>query len=190
MDKKLTEQDYLQTAERLDCEVAVIRAIDLVESSGSGFLNDGRPKILFEAHIFHRLTKGLWDAKYPEVSNKQWDKKLYKGGSKEYDRLAIALKLDRPAALMSTSWGKYQILGQNYKLCGYDNIDGFVDDMYKSEVYHLNAFVKFIKSNGKLWEALKTKNWEAFAKYYNGPSYQKNRYPERLENAYKKYFNQ
>ena len=32
------------------------------ETSGCGFLSDRRPKLLFERHIFHRLTGGRFDA--------------------------------------------------------------------------------------------------------------------------------
>src|SRR3977135_145860 len=32
-----------------------------VEPSGCGFLSDRRPQILYERHIFHRLTQGRYD---------------------------------------------------------------------------------------------------------------------------------
>ena len=32
-----------------------------VETAGCGFLADRRPQILFERHIFHRLTSGRFD---------------------------------------------------------------------------------------------------------------------------------
>jgi hypothetical protein len=41
---------------------AEMRAVLAVESLGSGFLADGRPKILFERHWFHRLTGGRFSA--------------------------------------------------------------------------------------------------------------------------------
>jgi two-component sensor histidine kinase len=50
----LTEEDYKRAARRLGCSVAAIKAVAEVEAPGSGFLPDGRPKILFERHIFRR----------------------------------------------------------------------------------------------------------------------------------------
>lgn len=40
---------------------AEIWAILAVETSGCGYLPDRRPQILFERHIFHRLTNGEFD---------------------------------------------------------------------------------------------------------------------------------
>ncbi|MGG7377547.1 N-acetylmuramidase domain-containing protein, partial [Escherichia coli] len=40
-------------------------AVIHVESSGAGYQADRRPKILFERHVFHRLTGGRFDAAHP-----------------------------------------------------------------------------------------------------------------------------
>src|ERR1700690_3992448 len=73
-----------------------------VETSGCGFLPDRRPKILFERHIFSRLTAGRFDVDDPDVS--QPSQGGYgPGGAHQYDRLAAALQLDRTAALQSAS---------------------------------------------------------------------------------------
>lgn len=42
----LTAEDLARAARALDCEVALIKAVSEVESSGSGFLPSGKPKIL------------------------------------------------------------------------------------------------------------------------------------------------
>ena len=54
MKPKLTIKDYQKAAKELNCEVAAIRAVAEVESLKGGFLPDGRPKILFERHVFHQ----------------------------------------------------------------------------------------------------------------------------------------
>src|SRR4029453_13675855 len=74
-----------------------------------GLLADPPPLILFERHYFSRLTKRKFDAQAPDISQKQWGG--YRGGSREYDRLARALKLHRVAAPRSASWGGGQGVG-------------------------------------------------------------------------------
>ena len=48
----LSEADFEWAAKELGCEVAVVKAVDDVESKGKGFLPCGIPVILFEAHVF------------------------------------------------------------------------------------------------------------------------------------------
>src|ERR1035437_7175065 len=126
----LTEQNFKDAANTLPIEVAAIKAVSEVESNGSGFFSNDAPKILFEAHSFHTLTNGEYDASHPNISSPVWNKALYYGGIREYDRLNIAKTLNETAALQSASWGKFQIMGGNFKKCGYANVQDFVTDMY------------------------------------------------------------
>ena len=49
----VTEKDFQECADTLGVEVAALKAVVEVEcSSKGGFLVDGRPRILFEGHIF------------------------------------------------------------------------------------------------------------------------------------------
>src|SRR5580704_1504425 len=75
-----------------------------VETSGCGFLPDRRPKILFERHKFHALTKGVYDLSHPDISQPTAGG-YGLGGANQYNRLADALTLDRESALKSASWG-------------------------------------------------------------------------------------
>ena len=45
----------------LGVQQAEIWAVLAVETSGCGYLADRRPQILFERHIFHRLSHGQYD---------------------------------------------------------------------------------------------------------------------------------
>jgi len=182
----LTQEDFEEAASKLDVEVAKIRAVDEIESAGSGFLDSGEPKILFEAHWFSRFTDGEYDDTHPNISSPQWDRSLYKGGEAEHDRLQKAVELNRTAALKSASWGRYQILGLNWDKCGYDSLQDFINAMYRSEKAHLEAFVGFIKNEG-LDEPLRNEDWHAFAREYNGPGYQRNRYAEKMKEAFEKF---
>ena len=189
MSKLLTEQNFKDTASDLQIEVAVIKAVAEVESRGEGFFSDGRPKILFEAHIFSGKTGHKYDTSHPNISSRKWNRKLYKWGAKEYDRLKEAMALDRVAALKSASWGKFQVMGFNAEICGWDDVEKFVVDMYKNEAEHLKSFTGFIKAN-KLEKYLQSKNWAKFARAYNGPAYAQNKYDEKMKEAYEKYAKQ
>ena len=52
---KLELADLAMVAEEAGIELAALRAVVAVEAAGSGFDKEGRPKILFEPHIFWRL---------------------------------------------------------------------------------------------------------------------------------------
>jgi hypothetical protein len=181
----LSDTDYQAAANTLKCEVAAIKAVAAVESAGGGFLSDGRPKILFEAHIFGKLTQHVFDADYPSVSAPNWEtgKKYYQRGSAEYSRLELAYPLNPSAALSSASWGKFQIMGFNFSSAGYADVLAFVRAMYESEEKHLDAFVSFLGSC-KLDQAIRTKAWDTFAAGYNGANYKENNYDAKLAEAY------
>ncbi|MBZ0126830.1 MAG: N-acetylmuramidase family protein, partial [Rhodocyclaceae bacterium] len=51
----LGQADIEKAAEDLGVAVAAVMAVNEVESLGRGFLPDGRPVILFERHVMHRL---------------------------------------------------------------------------------------------------------------------------------------
>lgn len=182
--RTLTKSDFTKAAASLGIEVATIKAVASVESAGGGFLDDGRPKILFEGHWFSKLTAGKYDKTHPTISYPRWTKAHYKGGSAEYSRLTPAVALNKEAAWKATSWGKFQIMGFNHKFAGYSKVQEFVVDMKRTEGHQLMAFVEFIKSK-KLDVPLKAKDWATFAKAYNGPKYAENKYDVRLAQAYK-----
>jgi hypothetical protein len=96
------------------------------------------------------------------------------------------MKLDRKAALKSASWGRFQIMGFNWRKCKYDNLQRFIDGMFASESEHLRAFVRFLESEG-LDEPLRQGDWRAFARGYNGPGYAENNYHTRMKDAYESY---
>lgn len=183
---RLIEADFERAAGSLDCEIACVKAVTEVEARGSGFYGSGRPKILFEAHIFSKRTRHKYDATHPDISSLKWNKKLYKGGEKEYERLEKAMSLDRSAALQSASWGLFQIMGFNYQMAGFDSVDAYVEAMFESEGRQLDAFVNFIKA-AKLDGHLRAKRWARFAQGYNGPAYAENEYDKKLLAAYEKY---
>jgi len=184
----LKQADFENAADILDCSVAAIKAVAAVESSGGGFLPDGRPKILFEAHIFHRLTGGAYQITHPTLSSPTWNRALYgPPGAHQWGRLNQARQLDEDAALQAASWGAFQIMGMNYKPCGFDDVHQFVAEMMRDESAHLQAFSRFILSNSKMTGALRKQDWPSFARLYNGPGYAQNRYDLKLAEAFSKH---
>jgi N-acetylmuramidase len=191
LQRTLSDADFARAAKELNVEVAAIRAVAEVEAAGAGFLPDGRPTILYEAHIFRQHCKGkhhdMVDRKGVPLSSASWNPKLYGAtGANQHNRLEDAAKADWDAAHKAASWGTFQILGANHKVCGFDDVKGFVDAMNSGASAHLDAFVKFIKGNN-LDGALRRRDWAAFAKGYNGPAYAKNQYDKKMAAAYAKW---
>ena len=199
-DKLLAEQDLIDFAQLYEIELAAVKAVNAVESRGRGFLLDGRPKILFEGHIFWRQLekRNIPPAKYvnEETKNvlyKKWTRAYYSGGAGEYDRLERAAVISsepqfRAAAYSSASWGAFQIMGYHYKSLGYPNVEDFVSKMNEHEREHLGAFGKYLETN-HLIRHLQSKNWASFARGYNGPAYATNKYDIKLKNAYERFLN-
>lgn len=188
MSRTLADDDFARAAKELNVEVAAIRAVAEVEAAGAGFLPDGRPSVLYEAHIFHKHTKGAHgaavDRRGIKLSSLNWNRSLYGAtGAAQHNRIEDAAKLNWAAAHKAASWGTFQILGENHEAAGHETIQGFVDAMNADAGAHLDAFVAFIKSE-KLDGALRAKNWAAFARGYNGPAYAQNAYDKKMAAAY------
>lgn len=177
----LSKNDFLDAAKMLGCSSSALQAVAQVESSGAGFLSDNRPKILFERHVFHRLTDGKYSAAHSAVSSPRPGG--YMGGAREYDRLREAIGLNRKAALEAASWGKFQVMGFSHGSVGFSDVERFVKAMTSGEKSQLSAFVAFIK-HCKLDAALTRLDWAAFARGYNGSAYAKNAYDRKMAAAY------
>lgn len=157
-------------------------AVLRVESSGFGFLNDRRPKVLFERHIFHRLTGGRFDRAAPDLSNP-----LPGGygpiGPRQHQRLAAAMRLDATAAVQAASWGLGQVLGEFFAACGYADAAVFAQDMRLGEDQQLLAVARLIRADN-LHLALITEDWPRFARGYNGAGYRRTDYDRKLAEAF------
>jgi len=186
-EKALTEEDIQKVAEQLNVEVPAIKAVYEVESRGKGFIANGKPKILFEGHIFWRqLVKRNINPEplvpgNENILHKKWTKDFYR--EDQYERLEKAKAIQLEAALASASWGTFQIMGFNHEACGFSSVTDFVDSQYINEGQHLTAFGAFVTTEG-LVVHLRNKNWAAFAKGYNGPAYAENKYDQKLAAAY------
>ncbi|MGE0743121.1 MAG: N-acetylmuramidase family protein [Hyphomonadaceae bacterium] len=179
----LTRADFEAVAATLNCEWEAVAAVAQVESGPlGGFGEDGRPVILFERHLFSRKTSSGFDTSNPRVSNRT------PGGyprsqADRWSQLEEAYALDPEAALQSASYGRFQVLGQNYSNLGMANAHEYVAKLAKSERDQLDAFVGFVRANG-LADELQRKDWAGFASRYNGPGYAANQYDVKMADAY------
>ena len=110
---------------------------------------------------------------------------LYSGGSAEWAFMERGRKYSDTAALMSASFGMFQIMGFNYQRAGFQTVQAFVEAMKIGEREHLLAFVNFIKTDSRLWDALLALDWEEFARLYNGAGYKQFSYHTRMGDAFK-----
>lgn len=184
----LSNKDYEKAANSLGCSVAAVKAVTEVEAKGSGFLPTGEPVILYERHIMRRLLKekGISVEGLP-VDLVNSSAGGYGKYSKQHEKLQRACLIDRECALQSCSWGLFQVMGFHWRPLGYKSIQEFINAQYKSEEAQLDTFVRFIKNDQLLLEALKMKDWRTFARIYNGPAYAKNQYDRKLAAAYAKH---
>ena len=182
----LNEKGMDEVCDALDVTESEVWAILTVETRGFGFLQDRRPQILFERHIFSRLTEGEHDTSSGDISNKKPGG--YVGGAGEYARLEKAIKLDRETALKSASWGISQVMGFNNEVAGFATVEAMISEIVNDENSQLMAMANFIKGNN-LAKVLQRRNWTAFARGYNGKDFKKNEYDTRLAAAHAKYSN-
>ncbi|AIX13070.1 putative peptidoglycan binding protein [Erwinia phage phiEa2809] len=193
-EQHLTEMDLIRAAQSLQCELAAIKAVNTVESKGTGFSKTGLIKILFERHKMYKFLAQKYGsqkadelaAKYPDIVNK--NSGGYIGGDAEHQRLKRAIALDEECAYLSASYGLFQMMGFNYKIAGYSSAKSMFDDFVASgEGAHLRAFVAFIKADQTLLRAIRSKDWPTFAYAYNGPGYAANKYDVKMADAYLAY---
>ena len=197
----LKNADLVNAAERLDLPLANVYAVNEIESRGKGFLDNGKPVILFERHIMYRqLATPRHEGDDLAELKRQADQLAianpaivnpkaggYAGGTAEHQRLSNARLIDDTAALESASWGAFQIMGFHWKRLGYASVQDFVTAMSASESQQFDAFVRFIETDPALHKALKARKWAEFAKLYNGPGYQRNLYDIKLQRAHERH---
>ena len=181
----LSDDGFIAAKALIGGDAAALWTVVSVETTGCGFLADRRPKILFERHIFSRLTNGRFDADDPDVSAPT-SGGYGAGGAHQYLRLEAAMQLDASAALRSASWGLGQIMGGNFAQAGFADARAMVDAFVASENAQLLGMARFI-ANSTLAARLKQRDWPGFARLYNGPNYAANDYDGKLRDAYDRY---
>lgn len=184
--KRIDDIDLPKIGHQIGVGEDEIHAVMDVEAAGSGFDSKGRPRILFERHHFYRhVPKSKLDRAVREgLAVRKWSRATY--NQDQYKLLERAMKIDERAALLSCSWGLGQIMGWNHNLAGYNTVEDMVQSFMEDEENHLQAMINFIVS-ADLDDELRRHDWAGFARGYNGAGYRKNRYDEKLANAFRKW---
>ncbi len=185
--KLLKDSDLAAGAKRLGVPEIVIRAIAEVETHGDGYLSNGKPKILFERHRMYFYLAQKFGKEFANHTMKRLPNIVntstggYHGGTAEHVRLSLAKQIDEECALQSASWGRFQLMGENWKNLGYASVQEFVQQHEQSESLQFEAFLRFCEwksgtIDGKkvtLLEALQSKDWHSVFTLYNGRNYKK-----------------
>lgn len=185
--KRLDDIDLPMVGREIGVGEDEVHAILDVESAGSGFDKQGRPKMLFEPHVFWReLGPGPKRdlAAAQGLAYARWKPGAYPKDS--YPRLLKAMAIDEEAALRSASWGLPQMMGFNCKLAGYPTAKAMVEAFLDDEETHLAAMIRFIKATG-LDDELRRRDWKGFARGYNGKGFAQNGYDRKLAASFAKW---
>jgi hypothetical protein len=165
-------------AKELNISPAAAHAVIATESAGHGKIG-GRMVIRFETHLFWRR----W-GKYNAIAfNKYWDfdeEKPWTGqtfndkafhGNQDLEWACVKQAVELGAeteAVISTSLGAPQILGQHWQLLKFKDPAEMFNYMNASERNQIITLFDFIQLNPEMHLALKKKNFETFVRLYNG----------------------
>ena len=173
--RRLTEEDFREVAEEL-----------------GSFQQPGKPLINFDLTMYrkfaprHGVSLSQARKKSPVIFSRPDTRKYGSYQAAQYARLEGARAIDEASALESAFWGMFQIGGFNWKLCGCESVEEFVDRMSRSERDQLELFARLITNCGML-ESLQKKQWLRFALKYNGPRAKSRGYHKRMASAYSRY---
>lgn len=191
-------------SKQLDIDPGVAVAVFAIESGGRGFGPDGRLLIRFENHIFFeywgKSNPGKFNQHFRFDSNQRWTghqfRKSPRDGwqdvhirqqSQEWAAFELASSFSSTAARLSISMGAPQIMGFNYEIVGFKSVHEMFDTFSKGDREQIIAFFNFIKGrDNRRIDALQKKDYETFAKYYNGPG-QAKKYGGLIEDVFQIY---
>lgn len=143
-----------------------------VETSGTGFLDDGRPKILLERHYVYRLATAAQRAALPASVCYPTAGGYGAPGANQWDRFEIVAAVDLDLAIRSVSWGLGQVMGDNWKTIGEQSPQLMMIRAGRDERTQLEQMAAFIVTKAGLKAAINAHDWLTVAKLYNGPAQQ------------------
>ncbi len=191
MDAQEMREAIAEEAGRLRVEPAALAAVVEVESGGRVFaLVDGRqePLIRFEGHYFDRRLSGARLQRARRAGLASPTAGAVRNPASQAQRwllLRRATRIDRAAALESVSWGIGQVMGAHWSWLGYGSVEDLVAEARAGLHGQLRLMCRFIAKSG-LDDALRRRDWQAFARGYNGPGFARHRYDEKFAAAYGK----
>lgn len=186
-------------AKSIGLPYATLRSIIEVEARSSGFKN-GKLQILYEPHVAWRELGRTNTAKSRQQRNllgkeklaySRWGARPYpKSIAARHEQLQRAVEIAGPQAYRWISMGLPQGMGFNHEAFGYPTAKVMFDEfVQKGEIEQVYAMARFIKANPGMLRAAQRRDWNEFARRYNGEGYRKNNYHKKLARAYARFRN-
>lgn len=180
--KLLTNAQINELAVKNGYEYRVLKSIIQVESGQHGFdLVTGKIIIQFEPAWFRRQYKN-W---VTVTTHTNWQSNKVGNQAAEWKAFNSAFAISADAAMKSTSIGMMQLMGFHYAKTGCKTVGEMWDFAKESEYNQVLLAIKWIKTMTPLDLAIKNKDWQKIAYYYNGENYRAFRYDSRLLAAYR-----
>lgn len=179
-------------AARENLDPVALLAVAEVESGGKVYaVVDGKnePLIRFEGHYFDRRLSGADQAKARAAglaNPKAGAVANPNSQAARWKMLNRASEINAQAAFESCSYGVGQVMGAHWEWLGFGSVTELVNLCRSGAAGQIELMAKFIDEAG-LAGALRARDWEAFAKGYNGPAYAKNAYDTKMAAAYKRW---
>lgn len=177
--RPMAEQDFKDFGARAGIHPVHLHAFFFVESANSGFTEEGRLTICCEPHVRYRNSK---QAKKlyrlaPDLFYPRWiDERKVPGKEfhvyrltqpQRWDNLARAAALDFNAAIMGTSYGAGQQLGEGWKELGFASCLDLIEYLYEGQHAHLDVMVRYLRVHGQI-DNLNSGDFAPVVKAYNG----------------------
>jgi hypothetical protein len=198
----VTVFDYEQlraAATVLGWQVEMVSAVSKKEVLANPFfVASGKKlqKILYERHVFWRnlVKKGVdpaellrRDPSLRDILGKTpYPTSGYGKYIAQYQRRERAAGICHESAFAACSYSGFQILGENWRECGYDSVDAFVEAM-DTPANWLTALVALVKSKG-IEATLRPDrlDFAEFSEKWNGPDYWRVKYDVELSRIYQR----
>ena len=184
-----TRKALVAVADEYGIEAAALMAVADLETGGRAFAAIGKrrePLIRFEGHYFDRRLNETDRQRARRVGLAAPNAGAIANPASQAGRWALldrAAAIDRRAAFESVSWGLGQVMGAHWAWLGYASVDALVAEARSSAEGQARLMARYIAKAG-LVNALRQRDWAAFARGYNGPGYRANAYDRKLASAF------
>lgn len=175
-------------ANQYDLDPAALMAITDVQSGGKVLaVINGRaePLIKFEWHYFQRRLSPPDRARAGNLCH-SWSIAHSDNCEQQISSWALlnrAVEIDAQTALESAFWGVGEILGMHWRWLGFTSVSELADLCRRDVAGQVDLMMRYIDRAG-LTGDVRARDWESFARGFNGRAYRKKRYHLKLAAAH------
>lgn len=160
---------YQEFAKKLDITPAALRAFAVVESDEKAFTVGGKPVVRFEpAHWKKRRIASKASMAFDAAKNSL-------DLDKRWAQFEAMRQVNEIAAILSHSFGLFQIMGFNHERCLCASPAVFLKEQ-ETVTGQFKLFQRFLLSNPPLLAAIRKARADQVGLHMNGPQYQRNKY--------------